>query len=141
MVAQAAARAEQKAALAPQPLSLEFRVRAAQTLRERDPERFSKLLNTTLAELRGGQDWVLGPGVLQALVELAPADTVALLPHLRAGSAPLLIALLARAGHKTEALALFRGTASKFAEPLTAADALWLVRMHRRKSRSRITSA
>jgi peroxiredoxin len=127
LVAQAATRAEQKAALAPQPLALEFRVRAAETLRERDPERSRKLLDTTLAELRAGQDWVLGPGVLQAPVELAPTDTVAVLPHLRGESTQLLIALLTRAGHRVEALALFRATASKFAEPLKPADALWLV--------------
>ena len=38
-VAQAAARAEQKAAQAPGPLALEFRLRVAQALRERDPQR------------------------------------------------------------------------------------------------------
>ena len=59
LVSQAAARAEQKAAQAPQPLAMEFRLRVAQALRERDPERSRKLLDATLAELRGGKDWAL----------------------------------------------------------------------------------
>ena len=83
-VAQAAARAEQKAAQAPQPLALEFRLRAALALRERYPELSRGFLDTTLAELRGGKDWVLGADGLQALVELSPADAVAILPYLHA---------------------------------------------------------
>ncbi len=127
LVTQAAARAEQKAALAPQPLAMEFRLRVAQALRERDPERSRKLLDATLAELRGGKDWALGPYMLQALAELAPADAVALLPHLRAGTAQMLVGALSRANHPDEALALYRKTAAGFAEPLAPADALWLV--------------
>ena len=61
LVSQAAARAEQKAAQAPQPLAMEFRLRVAQALRERDPERSRKLLEATLAELRGGNDQAIGP--------------------------------------------------------------------------------
>src|ERR1035437_215339 len=45
-VAQAAARAEQKAALAPTPLAVEFRHLAAQALRERYPELSRKFLDT-----------------------------------------------------------------------------------------------
>jgi peroxiredoxin len=126
-VAQAAARAEQKAAQAPQPLALEFRLRAALALRERYPELSRKFLDTTLAELRGGKDWVLGSDVLQALVELSPAEAVAILPYLHAGSAQMMIGPLARANHRDEALALFRETAARFAEPLEPADATWLV--------------
>ena len=125
-VAQAAARAEQKAAQAPGPLALEFRLRVAQTLRERDPQRSHKLLDATLAELRGGQGWVLGPAVLQALVELSPKDAVAILPHLREGSSQMMMGMLARTNHPDEALALFREIAARFAEPLNPAAAQWL---------------
>src|SRR6266542_2203846 len=113
MVAQAAARAEQKAALAPKTMALEFRLRAAQALKERDPGLSRKLLDTTLAELRGGKDWALGSGVMQALVELSAKDAVAILPYLRAGSSQMMIGMLARANHPDEALAIFRETAAK----------------------------
>jgi peroxiredoxin len=127
LVAQAAVRAEQKAALAPQPLAMEFRLRVAQALRDRDPERSHKLLDATLAELRGGKDWALGPYILQALAELSPADAIALLPHLQAGAAQAMVGALSHANHPDEALALYRKTAAGFAEPLAPADALWLV--------------
>src|SRR5260370_18086285 len=81
LVTQAAARAEQKAALAPQPLAMEFRLRVAQALRERDPELSRKLLDSTLAELRTGKDWALGPSMLQALAALPPAEPASPLPH------------------------------------------------------------
>ena len=122
LVSQAAARAQ-----APQPLAMEFRLRVAQALRERDPERSRKLLDATLAELRGGKDWALGPYMLQALAELSPADAVALLPHLRAGAAQAMVGALSHANHPDEALALYRKTAAGFAEPLAPSDALWLV--------------
>ena len=47
LAAQAAARAEQTAAQATQPLAQEFRWRAAQALRERYPELSRKFLDTT----------------------------------------------------------------------------------------------
>jgi len=106
---------------------MEFRLRVAQAVRERDPERSRKLLDATLAELRGGQDWALGPSVMQALAELSPKDAVAILPHLRAGSAQMMIVALRRSDHPDEALSLYRKTAASFADPLAPADALWLV--------------
>jgi peroxiredoxin len=126
LVSQAAVRAEQKAALAPQPLAMEFRLRVAQALWERDPERSHKLLVATLAELRAGKDWALGPYMLQALAELSPADAIALLPHLRAGATQAMVGALSHANHPDEAIALYRKTAAAFAEPLSPPDALWL---------------
>jgi hypothetical protein len=64
--------------------------------------------------------------VLQALVDLSPADAVAILPHLRTGSSQIMMGMLARANRTDEALALFRETAATFAEPLDPAAALWL---------------
>ena len=59
LVTQAAVRAEQKAAQAPQPLAVEFRLRAAQAIRERDPERSRKIVEAVMEQLRGGSDWAL----------------------------------------------------------------------------------
>ena len=109
LVVQAASKLEEKAALAPQSLALEFRLRGAQALKERDPGLYRKLLESTLGELRGSKDWALGPGALQALVALSPTEAVALLPNLRAGSAQMMLGVLTRANHPNEALGgLFR---------------------------------
>ena len=53
------------------------------------------------------QDWALGPDVLQALAEIAPAEAIALVPHLRAGATQAMIAALSRANHTDEAMALY----------------------------------
>ena len=45
--------------------------------------------------------------MLQALAELSPADAIALLPHLRAGSAQAMVGALSHANHPDEALALY----------------------------------
>ena len=62
-VAKAAARLEQKAALAPKPLALEFRARAAQSLRERYPELSRMLAGAT----------VDGPAAVRSTRSPAPA--------------------------------------------------------------------
>src|SRR5436190_8296441 len=86
MVAQAAARAEQKAALAPKSLAPEFRLLAALALKERDPGLSRKLLDSTLTELRADKDVALSLGMLEALVELSPKDTLAIAPRLSSDS-------------------------------------------------------
>ena len=126
MVAQAAARAEQKAALAPKPLALEFRLQVAQALKERDPSLSRKLQNATLTELRAGKDLSLSPAMMQALVDLSPKDAVAILPHLRQGSPQMMMSMLQRANHPEEALALFQEIAAKFPDPLDPGTAQWL---------------
>ena len=126
MVAQAAARAEQKAALAPKSLAPEFRLLAAQALKERDPALSRKLLDSMLTEVRADKDLALSPGMLQALVELSPKETLAIAPRLSSDSFRMLAIMLQRANHPEEALALFREIAAKFTEPLDPAAAQWL---------------
>ena len=121
MVAQAAARAEQKAAAAPKSLALEFRLQTAQALKERDPVLSRKMLDSILTELRAGKDLALSSGMLQALVEVSPKDAIGIVPQLRPGTAQTLVMMLQRANHPEEALALFREIAAKFTEPLDPA--------------------
>ncbi|MEO8371633.1 MAG: TlpA disulfide reductase family protein [Candidatus Solibacter sp.] len=87
MVAQAAARAEQKAALAPKSIALEFHLQIAQALKDRDPALSRKLLDFILTELRAGKDLTLSPGMLQALAELYPERAVDFQPQPRASAA------------------------------------------------------
>jgi hypothetical protein len=125
-VVQAAARAEKKAALAPPPLAMEFRLHAAVALHERYPQQSRRLLDSTLAQLRGGWQWGMAFSVIDALVELSPKDAVAIAPYLRVWFSKALIQRLVSTKHPAEAMALFRETASRLAEPLAPADALWL---------------
>lgn len=127
-VVQAAARAEKKAALAPPPLAMEFRLRAAVALHERYPAQSRRLLDSTLGELRGGWDQAMAFSVIQALVELSPKDAVAIGPYLRVWFSEALVDELVRTKHPAEAMALFRETAARLAEPLAFRDALWLAR-------------
>ena len=60
LVAQAAAQAEQKAAKAPPPLALQFRLRAARTLRERYPDLMRIFLDAARQNSRGSRDWMTG---------------------------------------------------------------------------------
>ena len=126
MVAQAAARAEQKAALAPKPLAMEFRLQAAQALKDRDSALSRKLLDTTLTELRASKNLTLSASLLQALVETSPKDALAIVPALSLASSQTMVTILQRANHPEEALALFREISAKFAEPLEPAAAQWL---------------
>ena len=125
-VVQAAARAEKKAALAPPPLAMEFRLRAAVALHERYPAQSRRLLDSTLGELRGGWDRAMAISVIEALVELSPKDAVAIAPYLRVWFSEALVDRLVRTKHPAEAMALFRETAARLAEPLAPADATWL---------------
>jgi len=125
-VVQAAARAEKKAALAPPPLAMEFRLRATVALRERYPAQSRRLLDSTLAELRGGRRQAMAFSVIEALVELSPKDAVAIAPYRHVSFSKMLVDRLVQTKHPAEAMALFRGTAARLAEPLAPADALWL---------------
>jgi len=127
-VVRAAARADEKAALAPPPLAMEFRLQAAVALHERYPQQSRRLLDSTLAELRGGWHHAMANRVIYALVELSPKDAVAIAPYMRVWFSESVVDELVHTKHPAEALALFRETAARFSEPLAPADALWLVR-------------
>jgi peroxiredoxin len=126
-VSQAASRLEQKAAQAPKAVAVEVRLRAAQVLQPRYPELARKLLNATLEELRGSRDWEPGLAVLQSLAEISPSDAVALVPNLRQGASQTMITALVYANHSDQAVALYKQTAASLPDPLSPADAWWLI--------------
>jgi len=97
LIAQAAAQAEQKAAQAPPPLALQFRLRAAGTLRERYPDLMRIFLDAARQNSRGSRDWMTG-STLQTLTGLSPSD----------------------------GLSVFREVAATFADSPDPSDALWL---------------
>ena len=72
-VAQAAAQAEKKAAQAPPPLALQFRLRVARILRERYPRLMRISLDAARQNSRASRDWMTG-ATLQTLTELSPSD-------------------------------------------------------------------
>jgi peroxiredoxin len=75
-VAQSAARMDEQAAKAPKPLAIEFRLRAAQALKERYPELSRKFADTALADLRA-EGWA-SSGVVQALPQEEKATAATL---------------------------------------------------------------
>ena len=125
-VAQTAARLEQQVTKAPVPIATEYRLRAAQALQAGYPELSRKLLDEAVASLRG-KDAVAGPAVWQVLTEMAPSESVALASQSGTAETQMAITMLARADHVAEAAALYKKIAASFAEPLSYANALWLV--------------
>jgi peroxiredoxin len=80
-VQQANKRFEEQAGKAPAAVSIEFRLRAAQALKERYPDQARRLVEATLAELRGDQGWVLRvDAVGRLLKEVAPDHGIKLEP-------------------------------------------------------------
>ena len=126
-VVQALARAEMKAALAPPLLAMQFRLSAGVALHERYPAQSRRLLDSALAELPR-LNWVMSGRVARALVEVSPKEAVAIAPYQPVLFSQELFAWLVVTKHPAEALALFRETAARLAEPLAPIDALWLAR-------------
>ena len=106
-VEQAAAHLNEAAAKASKPLAMEFRMRAAEALRERHPELAKKFVEQTVRDLKAGHDLVVGYGVVQALAQISPADALAVLPNLAPGYAQLVIGALAQAHSSDQAAALY----------------------------------
>ncbi len=80
----AAARVEQIAAQSPAGLRPEFRILAAQALKGRYPELAKKFVLASLADFRTRD--TIDLLLLDTMAELAPEETIALLPHLKPGS-------------------------------------------------------
>jgi peroxiredoxin len=125
-VAQTSAKMEEQVAKAPAPTAMEYRLRAAQALRTGYPELSRKFLEAALESLRG-KDAVAGPAVWQVLTEVAPAESVALASQLGPAATQMAITMLARTDHMEEATGLYQKTAASFTEPLSYANALWLL--------------
>src|SRR5947208_1693636 len=80
-VEKAAQRLDSAAAKASKPIAMELRMRGAAALKERHPGLARKLVDQTLADLRGGKDWVVGYSVIQELAAISPADALSVLPN------------------------------------------------------------
>ena len=80
-VQQAIKRFEERAGKAPAAVAIEFRLRAAQALKERHPDQARSLVEETLSELRGDAGWVLRvDAVARLLKEVAPDHGIRLEP-------------------------------------------------------------
>jgi peroxiredoxin len=118
---EAVTRLQQRTAVLPAALRMEFRMRAAQSLAERHPELTQRLVKATVQEIEAGKDWRLGNATLQAFAVAAPAQGIAILPHLERGQAALMTAALARANRLDEATKLYRQSLSEGdLQPVTA---------------------
>ncbi len=107
-VDQALAHLQEQTAGLPSSLRMEFRMRAAQSLYERHPDLARKIVNQAVQEINAGKDWQLGNATLQAFVTVAPAEALAILPHLAPGQDAMMIGALARANRTAEALSVYR---------------------------------
>jgi peroxiredoxin len=105
-VDQAAARVEQLVSKARPALRAEFRVLAAQTLKERHPDVANKFVKAAFEELRS-QD-TIDPQLLSELTAAAPEETIALLPHLKPGSEIFVINALIRMNQIQRAAVVYR---------------------------------
>jgi peroxiredoxin len=106
-VAKAALRLDLVSSKAPKPLAMEFRILAADALRERHPDLANKFVEQTVAELNAGKDWVVGYKLIQGLAQASPTDAIAVLPKLVPGYAQIVIAALAQSRRAAEAMALY----------------------------------
>ncbi len=102
-----ATRVEQTAAAMPAPLSMEFRLMAAQALQARCPDLAKKLLDRTVNDLRAMKEVAAPPEIFNSLARLAPDELKNLLPRLAPGQRPSVIDALLRAEDVDGALALF----------------------------------
>jgi peroxiredoxin len=107
-VDQAGARLEELTAKAPPALRIEFRMRAAEALAAKHPELSRKFVRLAVDEIKAGNNWQLGNGVLQAFAVAAPADGMAILPYLAPAQVGMMTAAMARANRPDQALAMYR---------------------------------
>jgi len=110
-VDQAAARVEQLALQSTPALRPEFRILAAQALKDRYPELSEKFVRAALQDLRSRD--AIDNQLLAALTGLAPEEAIALLPHLNAGSEQTVIVALVQSNRMPRAVALYRASLAK----------------------------
>jgi peroxiredoxin len=110
-VDQAAARVEQLVSQSPAALRPEFRILAAQALKGRHPELAKKFVRAVFDDVRMRD--AIDSRMLAALAGLAPEETVALLPHLKPGSAVEVADAFMRLNQVRPAVALYRASLEK----------------------------
>jgi peroxiredoxin len=106
-VEKAALGLESAAAKAPKALAMEFQMRAAEALREHHPDLARKFADQTVADLRGGKEWVVGYGVIQGLAAISPSDALSVLPNMAPGYAPIVVSALVQSHRTDQAVALY----------------------------------
>jgi peroxiredoxin len=110
-VDQAAARVEQTTSQSSADLRPEFRLLAAQALKDRYPDLARKFAQAAFAEV--GLNDAISPRLLRSLAAIAPEETIALLPRLQAGSDRVVISALVQSGQSRRAAALYRQSLAK----------------------------
>jgi peroxiredoxin len=114
-VGQAAARVEQLASQSTPALRPEFRILAAQALKDRYPEIADKFARAALEDVRTRDS--IDPRLLSALAPLAPEATIALLPHLKPGSDFIVADALMRSNQMRQAVPVYRASFKKGKPP------------------------
>jgi peroxiredoxin len=104
-VDEAAARVESLAQQSTPVLRTEFRILAAQALKDRHPELAGKFVKAALDDVRSRE--VIDENVLMSLAVLAPDETIALLPRLKPGSDLIVATAFMRADQERRAAPLY----------------------------------
>jgi peroxiredoxin len=110
-VDQAAARVERFASQSTPALRPEFRILAAQALKDRYPKLADKFVHAVLADVRSRDE--IDFRLLDGLATLAPDETIALLPHLKPGSDLMMADAMMRSNQVRPAVALYRASFKK----------------------------
>jgi peroxiredoxin len=116
---QAAARVEQLASQSTPALRPEFRILAAQALKERYPELAKTFTLAALEDVRSRDN--IDPQLLSALATLAPEETMALLPHLGGGADFIVADALMRSNQLPAAVAIYQASFKKSKPPTSIA--------------------
>jgi peroxiredoxin len=110
-VAQAAARLEQLMPKIPARVGAQFRVLAAEALKEHHPDLAAQFVRAALDDVKGRES--IEPELLSALASAAPDETIALLPHLKLNSDAVVISALLQSNRVRQAADLFRASTQK----------------------------
>ncbi len=95
----------------PSMVGAQFRVLAAEALKERHPDLAAKFVQAALEDVKGRES--IDPELLSALTSVAPDETIALLPHLKLNSDDVVISALLESNRVRQAAALYRASAQK----------------------------
>ena len=110
-VAQAAARLDNLMPQIPSMVGAEFRVLAAEALKERHPDLAAKFVYAALGVVKGRES--IDPELLSDLTSVAPEEAIELLPHLKLNADDVVISALLQADRVRQAATLYRASMQK----------------------------
>jgi peroxiredoxin len=110
-VPQAAARLEQVMPQLSSVLGAEFRVLAAEALKERYPNIAAKFVQAALEDVKGRE--AIDAELLSALTSVAPDETISLLPRLKQSADDVVISALLRSNRVRQAATVYRASMQK----------------------------